>query len=447
MGAFESSAEPMNSDGREEAMGKLEEYEKRSVEVIEGDSRKLSKTHQGTAVFCESQTIGGREVFRVVPLANLSEVADDLIRGAVELSEYAGCVVPSKGIAEFSVRSGRLALRRVAERYDWTFESATCSHTFSPVAPTPRRVRADDTSKSIGFHVHSRKDKACVELSLMTPTGAFLSDPWPFPEIAIDVSGREFTLKVRVDPSVDHQEVERRATDIAARIIFELDVRNGIPLVLEPRRRMRVSFERTPESSRPAIRFPKLRTPREVAALFSFATEAADNPPYVFLSYYQVLEYYLPVAQRKDSIRILRSELRDPFFDEDSDPSVLRLINSIERFKQVGEEDQLKVLLRDYVREDKLKEFFAAEDMKHFSKNGPISGIPEINMHPKSDPLSVQAAKRVYALRNRIVHAKDDPRYAEIPVLLPRSAEATYLRPDISLARLLATETVIHSQE
>ncbi|MFE4962318.1 hypothetical protein [Streptomyces sp. NPDC056660] len=244
---------------------------------------------------------------------------------------------------------------------------------------------------------------------------------------------------------MDEENVAETSLDIVSRMIFELDIRNGISLILTPRERVRVSFDAPSEV--PRIRFPKVKVPREVAALFSFASETLDNPPYVFLSYYQVLEHFLPLAHRRDALKVLKRELRDPFFDENKDSALIKLMNSIERTKQVSEEDQLKVLLRDFVRAEKITEFFESADMKHFSNKGPISGVPEVTTHPKSDPLPTQVAKRVYALRNRIVHAKDDPKYDSIPVLLPRSTEANSLKPDVALARLLATEVLVSSQD
>ncbi|MFG3584805.1 hypothetical protein [Streptomyces sp. NPDC047990] len=445
MSSEESVMEALDAVSREAAMEAFQDFQKKSVEVIEGDSRKLSSIKEGLAMFVDAKPGRRGERFRYVPIDGLSIVADDLVNGAIEHSEYAGYVLPGRGYAEFSVRPNRsVPPRRYIEKYNWVSDHAECGHHFTLQGPT-RPIR-DGENRGIGFHVHSPKERSCVELSRATVTASFLNDPWPFVVPSPDSGMRTYTLKVFVEPEMDADSVSRRATDIAARVLFELDIRNGLSLLLEPRERLRVSFDLASGASAPSIRFPRLKTPREVAALFSFASEAYDNPPFIFLSYYQVLEYYLPMAHKRDAVKALRIALRDPYFDEGEDSSVLALLHSIERLKQASEEDQLKVLMRDFVREEKLKEFFKDADLKHFASKGPIAGIPEISFHPKSDPLSLQVAKRVYALRNRIVHAKDDPKYASIPVLLPRSVEANNLKPDISLARLLATEAVIHGQ-
>ncbi|MER5990589.1 hypothetical protein [Streptomyces viridosporus] len=446
MGSRESVTGAEDASTRDAAMESFEEFQQNAVKAIEGDSRKLSSVKDGMAMFVDSKPGKRGERFRYVPVASLSSVADDLVNGAVEHSEYTGFVLPSRGYAEFTVRPSRsIPLRRYIERFNWVSDDAECGHGFIPSELTRPNGREVESNR-IGFHVHSPKERACVELSRATATAMFLTDPWPFAAHYPENSLRVYTLKVFVEPSPDGASVFRQTTDVAARSIFELDIRNGIHFVLEPRERLRVSFEASPGVTSPKIRFPRLKPPREVAALFSFASEASDNPPFIFLSYYQVLESFLPMAHKQDAVKALRVALKDPHFDEGKNSSVLALLNSIERLKQASEEDQLKVLVRDFVREEKLKEFFDDADARHFAKKGPIVGIPEISFHPKSEPLSVQVAKRIYALRNRIVHAKDDPKYAPIPVLLPRSVEANNLQPDVALARVLATEALIHGQ-
>ncbi|MBK3623615.1 hypothetical protein JHN59_01920 [Streptomyces sp. MBT49] len=438
---------------REKTIDRLEDFQKASVRAIEARGFEFKGERTGVAVFADKQTTGRpRENFRFVYLNKISEIADDLIRGATQHEEYVGVVNSSKRTAEYYVRVHRslgLVQLRVLEKHDWEANDRTCGHNFTPNPPLSSipALKPSGEKKTVGFHVNSKQEKICTEMSLVSPTAEFLTSSWNFIPDSLPeaMRRRSYSLKVHLDSSVDEARVAESSLDIASRMIFELDIRNGISLILSPRERVRVSFDAPKEV--PRIRFPKVKVSREVAALFSFASETLDNPPYVFLSYYQVLEHFLPMAHRRDALKVLRRELRDPFFDENKDSTLIKLMNSIERTKQVGEEDQLKVLLRDFVRVEKITEFFASADMKHFGSKGPIAGVPEVSTHPKSDPLPIQVAKRIYALRNRVVHAKDDPKYDSIPVLLPRSTEANSLKPDVALARLLATEVLINSQD
>ncbi|WP_431035597.1 hypothetical protein ACQYWQ_16980 [Streptomyces sp. P6-2-1] len=196
------------------------------------------------------------------------------------------------------------------------------------------------------------------------------------------------------------------------------------------------------------MRFPEIKIESEVSVLFRFAGSATGNPPLAFLSYYQVLENFFPVAGRRGALKKIELELADPRFDRRSDKSLMRLLDVGETSATASEAAHLKTLLKDFVRHDVLLEFFSKRQWgKHFTKQGPIRGITDnINPDNQHTILSHQVAERVYRIRNRIVHAKDDPKYLNTPALLPQSDEAEALWPDIDLVRLLACEVILSAQ-
>ncbi|MFJ9980214.1 hypothetical protein [Streptomyces cyaneofuscatus] len=167
-----------------------------------------------------------------------------------------------------------------------------------------------------------------------------------------------------------------------------------------------------------------------------------------FLSYYQVLENFFPVATRRSALRKLELELSDQRFDRHQDKFLMRILAVGENAASSSESTQLRVLLEEFVRGGSLQDFFTERDWgKHFTKNGPIRGITDpINPENRQVSLSQQVADRVYKIRNRIVHAKDDPKFDSVPALLPQSDEAESLWPDIELVRLLAFEVILSTQ-
>ncbi|MFE9969637.1 hypothetical protein ACFYRD_02500 [Streptomyces hirsutus] len=360
-----------------------------------------------------------------------------------EHQEYRGITSRDGTYVEFLIThaSSFMPSGRIVEQHNWSYPSADCDHVFNPWF-----VKSGSREYSTGFHIRAPRRDACIELSeispvfhFLTPTGSAL---WPS-------DYTEYTLKVWVNPTGDTETNSRLTQQTAHSLLFELDARHGLSLSLASRALGRAIPTQKKKLTEPqSISFPSIVVPREVAALFSFAGEAFENPPFAFLSYYQVLEYYMPLVSRRDALRRIRREIRDFTFDISDDVCILRILNSAERTKGVSEEEALKILVRDCAREDRLTEFFkTTEASQHFSRKGPISGVPAINLNLTTETVSTQAARRIYALRNRIVHAKDDPRYAETPQLLPRSAEANSLGPDIRLARFLALETVIDNQD
>lgn len=356
--------------------------------------------------------------------------------------EYEGVISLDGASAEFQFQAPGLfrPSGRLIERYEWDYETPRCEHVFDPWV-----IRSRSREHKAGFHLRSPRGDVCVELSEISPVAQFMLNGSRYlPADYID-----YTIKVflPVGGSFDVNAGIAQAT--AHSMFFELDVKYGLALALIPRKHEReLGVRKAPPPGAQSITFPSTSVPREVAALFSFAAEAGDNPPFAFLSYYQVLEYYLPLTSQRDALKRIRREIRDFSFNVSNDASVLRVLNTVERAKVVSEEEALKILVRDCVRGDKLEEFFKSDNAKvHFARSGPIQGVPAINLRATNETVSVQAAKRVYALRNRIVHAKDDPRYAETPQLLPRSAEANALGEDVRLARFLALETIGDTQD
>ncbi|WP_406505387.1 hypothetical protein [Streptomyces sp. NBC_01602] len=397
--------------------------------------------------FVRKQTEAGAGVDRSQPkearihVRRLQSVASNLANYRFH-EEYKGVISHDGTSVEFLIQTpGRFRPSgRVIEDYAWDYQAPQCTHTFAPWV-----IRTGTREYKPGFHLNSPGRDACIELSEISPVAEFMCREGN--RVPLDYI--EYTIKVLLPAAVNFETSARVAQAAAQSLLFELDVKYDLSLTLIPRKPERGRAARkSPPVTPQTISFPSTVVPPEVAALFSFAAEAADNLPFAFLSYYQVLEYYLPLTSQRDALKRIRREIRDFSFNISSDASVLRVLNTVERAKVVSEEEALKILVRDCVREDKLEAFFQSESAQgHFVRNGPIQGVPAINLKATNETVAVQAAKRVYALRNRIVHAKDDPRYAETPQLLPRSNEADALGEDIRLARFLALETIVDTQD
>ncbi|MFA3874955.1 hypothetical protein ABS735_14850 [Streptomyces sp. MMCC 100] len=316
--------------------------------------------------------------------------------------------------------------------------------------PFPRTSPAEDRHGSregtaVSWHMRDASSGCCLELSTISPCATLFGNGRFSPLLRWNMVA--MSVKIAFGEELDKKTLLSRSRGILDSFLFELDVRNGIPMV-PVRMEKRRSFAADSSAKRSLeLRFPRTSVRPEVSELFSFAASAASNPPLSFLSYYQVLEYFFPTVAHRNTIRKVRRELSDPLFDSAEDFSIARIVSSVERAAISSEESQLKVLVNDCVRTDRLQAFFCLDEWEnHFSKSGPISGIEYINVKNPQKSLANQVAERIYGLRNRIVHAKDDPKYAQARVLLPQSEEAFSLGPDIALIRLLAVEAVIDAQ-
>ncbi|MBC2877841.1 MULTISPECIES: hypothetical protein [Streptomyces] len=391
--------------------------------------------------------VASREIH--IPRNYSKEILTQLEKGARHCEKWVGIAVPKEGYIEVLVRPNHTASMpmsytlRTFERLISNDIDKECHRTqsfhnlpsldFPPYSTGERKAR-------IGLH----GDDACIQISGPSLTCHALCN----------VGVREiprFVLSIRIcfNQGTTLEQLESKAEPLINSLLYELDVRNHINLrpVTWPSQAER-RMPRTREQPAQIVRFPETRIEPEISVLFRFAGSASGNPPLAFLSYYQVLENFFPVAGRRSALRQLELELSDPCFDRRQDKYLMRLLSLGEKTAIASEANQLRILLEEFVRGSKLHDFFGENNWgKHFTKNGPIGGVSDnINPDNRQTPLSHQVADRVYRIRNRIVHAKDDPKYGNMPALLPQSHEAEALGPDIELVRFLAYEVILSTQ-
>ncbi|MBB1259387.1 hypothetical protein [Streptomyces alkaliterrae] len=381
----------------------------------------------------DNSTFRRREV--AISMIAARQILAAISRGAKRLEDYEGWIDPELGYAEFEMRQhstlNAFSTRSIEQR---KFEVHPCSHTHSS---NPPLENCGDRVYSV-IRVTSKDGSTCLEISRNTA----LCVPLLSLKDAQESGGVQITLKVFLGGSTEERELVQKSLDLANSFLFELNARHRSPYSLRPRmdRARNYSRLRTVDQK---VRFPKTAVPSNIAALFSIPSDFSlrGNRTLAYLSYYQVIESYLPTVHKRDTLKKLRRVLRALDFDEEKDSSVVKLLATVERAHGASDGEQLRTAIEECVPSEKLHEFYSLNP-DHFKKGGPISGVPAIN--PKSgESLASQTAKRVYALRNRIVHAKDDPRFGESKVLLPMSHEAYLLQPDVELVRLLAIEVIV----
>ncbi|MEU6509157.1 hypothetical protein [Streptomyces sp. NPDC046942] len=377
-----------------------------------------------------------------LPRKFLPHLRDQLHSGIVPHSSLRGIVAPAAGYVEMILQDPRLSSSGTVRLRRATVSSeTTCRHIEEGVR-IPTLKRED--------HVHTDlhipgNETTCLEISPASPACYTLTSYGRYAPREGNRWGA-FGLTVKVYLESDKPDrMEKAAGEIVSSLLYELDVRNAIRFHIDrwiSERGDRRILQRRAATS--AIRFPEISIKPEMATLFGFAASAIDNPPLAFLSYYQILEHNLASAVKRQALRKIRKELSDPLFNGSNRDDLLRIFMIGERSTHMSEAAQLRTLIDECVRPEALADFFTADEhLSHFGKKGPIAGVETVNPSNPQVSLASQVADRVYGIRNRIVHAKDDPRFGEAPPLLPEGPEADALWPDIMLARLLATEVIL----
>lgn len=266
-----------------------------------------------------------------------------------------------------------------------------------------------------------------------------LSPPSDFFE---DLLGRvPATIKLSGIVTSTHDTALEALERYASALLFDIDLVYGIPAQLARQRRgVRARKRLRPEQP---PKFPRNHYAGQALELYQYGRSAAGLPLLEYLAYYQSLEYFFPYFAREQTVHAVRSQLLRPGFDPQNDDTLSRLINLAAPAARGGmaEREQLRATVRACVTEAELRDFIESlpEYVDHFcSKSQAIKGVGSIQLTNAQTDLRDQVADRVYAIRCRVVHAKQDGGVSGDEVLLPGSAETESMQADIELLRLLA---------
>lgn len=388
---------------------------------------------------------------KFVPRAYVRMLLGQIDEKVEEHSVIKGLMVPARGYAELIC--SRLSVMAADKAFRLDSGGVECIHKHDACAlpSLPFRWPSEEGQSFKRLHLSGNgNDAPCVEISNASPL-ALLYYGRAFDGGRARLGYRQIpflsTLKIAYGTALNRDQLRQNSEKIARSLIYELNFRNGVVVELDaPALGPDIALARRAPEVFKEVRYPRTTVQYEVSILFGFASQVADDPPLAFLSYYQALEYFFPVFMRERAIKGIRRELRDPAFDEASTESLLRVLGAAEGAFPRTEQHQLRVLVKEYARAGKLEDFFSRNWGNYFSNKGPIKGVPSVNVKNTGQNLSEQVADRIYQIRNRIVHSKDDPKYGDARVLLPRSAESNALTPDVLLVRLLATEAIAARQ-
>ncbi|SFK30712.1 hypothetical protein SAMN05216275_1225 [Streptosporangium canum] len=393
---------------------------------------------------------GGFVPRRTMPRSHVETLRDQLGWRIVDHPLYVGYSVPDLGFLEVALDlySGTGAGRQLSKMMHSSSEECQYSDEAHPVRILPARtLHFSSEFKSVQsryedarIHLYDRRGDICIELSNHTPLFLALTLKWR--------NRVKLTLKVYLNGPAEPEDIEAECERVLHSFLYELNTRNG--LVFAIRRRESDQDARRQKSRQLKLqeeaRFPSITLQSEVATLFNLASLTPGNYPLAFLYYYQALEYFMSKTVRRTAIRDVRRILLDHRFNERDDEEISKLIGVVERVTNTSEGNQFRVLISECVREDEVVAFLKKPWNNHFANKGPIEAVPAIHLNNKTSTVLEQVADRVYKIRNRIVHAKDDPRFGDARVLLPQSGEAESLGPDVELVRLLAMEVILANQ-
>ncbi|MFF5233915.1 hypothetical protein [Dactylosporangium sp. NPDC000521] len=311
---------------------------------------------------------------------------------------------------------------------------------------TPPTFRLRSPDRPWVLHVESSGTYE-VEFSPAS-TGILILDPNIMRRDRDSNMNRTATLKIRNVQTERHDDALALLEKMASSLFFEMDLIYGqLWQLAKVPQRLATRGDRQATTSATSVRLPRLQYATEAIALYEYGRAARGTPLLEYLAFYQVIEYFFPFFSRAETLRRMRRELADPRFDLHNDSHINQLLSIAGQSgrSSFGERDQLKDTIGAVFDDTQLTDFIKqTEDFQKFvTESRELKDVQMINLRDRGTRVAHQVADRVYDIRCRIVHTKEDGGRAGAKMMVPGSRESKLLSYDIALVRFLAQKTII----
>lgn len=270
-----------------------------------------------------------------------------------------------------------------------------------------------------------------------------------FSAIGSGPRGPRNTLKLIGVRATQHDQALQELRSYADSLFFQIDALFGSAFILERQRRVRLlsTMQKRGEVS---LAYPTAQYNAEAMSLYWYAKSARDMPLLRFLAFYQAIEFFFPRYSQAEARKRVAALLRSPTFRAFRDDDVDRLVSAIQvnRSGAVGNErSQLRSVVNGSISNEELRDYIGASKDRedYFSGRGLKGKYHRISLSNKELDIRNDVADRIYDIRCKIVHTKNEHSEDDIPMILPFSEDADYLLPDVDLVEFVARSVLISS--
>ncbi len=208
---------------------------------------------------------------------------------------------------------------------------------------------------------------------------------------------------------------------------------------------MRLTSRPLVSSSLETLKFPEMEYDDVPASLYWYARSAVGMPLLQYLAYYQVIEFYYPTYSQAEAKKRIKNILKDPSFRADKESDIGKILSLFNyRGKWGDEKAQLRATLTECISNEDLKSFVVDDESRKNLFQNKNKGISNFRIIVDSETdLITQVCNRVYDIRCKIVHTKEESHGETLEILLPFSKEADQLIYDIELIQFLSQRVLI----
>lgn len=260
--------------------------------------------------------------------------------------------------------------------------------------------------------------------------------------ISLKISGLNITQQ---DQTVSYLE------KYANSIFFQIDLVLGLPLTVQRIQTQEENILQQNKQTTLDIKYPVCQYDKEALSLYWYARSANRMPLLQYLAYYQVIEFYFSTYSQIKATRTIQNFMKTPGFNIHNDNDIIKVLNIAKSSFGRGfitEIYQLEATLKECIQISLLKEFFEKnERLKSFltTKKNKKLDLEPLDFNDNDEMLINSIAKRIYDVRCRIVHTKNENDFDNAKSIYPFTQEANLLNCEIELIHYVAKRVLVAS--
>jgi len=259
----------------------------------------------------------------------------------------------------------------------------------------------------------------------------------------------KMTIRIEGIEVSTHDQALQYLLKIGNSVLFQMDLITNVPFHLTFDRDIYKELRlRKAGQKLSSLKPPKFEYDHEAMSLYWYARTAVNMPLLQFLAFYQIIEFYFPQYSYQEAQQKIKNLLKDPTFDINKDNDIAQVLNIVKvsaKGKSFGDErTQIKATIQGSIDNESLWNFFdESNDRKEFfdiqtKSKGLVK--QKISFTNKETDIRIDTANRIYEMRCRIVHTKDED---ELDLILPTSPEILLLKHDLELIEFIARKVLI----
>lgn len=201
------------------------------------------------------------------------------------------------------------------------------------------------------------------------------------------------------------------------------------------------SFYSLKTRKKEVVQFPLRTYNKELVAYYQLAL-GAESLILSYLAFYKILEYFFTSAVENVLFDRIKDHLVAPDFSHLKIGKLRELTKTIRRFDQkMDERKTLQTVLEQYLDKNAVRQWIATyegSNGSHYTKSREVFG-EHLHIDTSDDQLFPAIARRVYHIRNALVHNKE----GEISRFIPFSGQEQILLSEAPLLQLIAEELIL----